>query len=413
VATTGGKRASEQVARPQPRAADSAAKGAESPDFKYTRFDDAAGSTHNLVVDLVPEGSSVLEVGCATGYMSRVLAERRGCQVTGIEIDAEAAAEANAYCDRVIVGDVETLDLDEHLGDERYDAVLFADVLEHLRDPAAVLRRMRPFVAEGGAVIASIPNVAHISVRLALLGGEFRYRELGLLDDTHLRFFTRASIVDLFESAGFVVSTWHRRRIDPSDAEITPPSDVPEGLSSWLGSDPELTTYQFVVRAVPSEVGAQLADLRSRLREAEDTVSRLAEHEGARDELEALRAELDDDRSELELLRTANEAQARHRVAERLALADQMEQEVAAERAAVAAVQEEVKTLQEEIKNLREEIMWRTGVMEHQEDQLAKQKEQLANQLANHKKQLEMIENSRSMRYTEPLRRLAAVVRRR
>src|SRR5207248_2616993 len=96
-----------------------------------------------------------------------------------------------------LVGDAEELDLETELGGERFDAILFADVLEHLRDPAALLKRVRPLVAENGVVIASIPNVAHASVRLALLGGSFRYREWGLLDETHLRFFTRHGVEDL------------------------------------------------------------------------------------------------------------------------------------------------------------------------------------------------------------------------
>jgi O-antigen biosynthesis protein len=344
------------------RASDSATAGdAEAASLKYTRYDDSPGSTHNLVVEFVPEGSSVLEFGCATGYMSEVLVRRRGCRVVGIELEPDAAAEAQAYCERVIVGNAETLDLDEQLDGERFDAVLFADVLEHLRDPAGMLRRVRPFVAETGAVIASIPNVAHVSVRLALLAGEFRYRDLGLLDDTHLRFFTRESIVDLFESSGFVVSTWLRRRIELGDAEINPPADVPDALGSWLGSDPELTTYQFVVRAVRSDAASQVADLRADLRQN-------------RSELDQVREELQLLDEAHQLLQQAHEAQARRLVAERLALADRIESDVV---------------------QLREEVEWRRGVMEAQEAQLT------------------MLQESRSLRYTAPLRRLAATLRRR
>jgi hypothetical protein len=297
--------------------------------------------------------------------MSDVLVRRKGCRVTGIELDPTAAAEASAYCERVVVGNVETLDLGEHLDDERYDAVLFADVLEHLRDPAEVLSHVRPLVADGGAVVASIPNIAHVSVRLALLGGEFRYRELGLLDETHLRFFTRESIVDLFESAGFVVSAWRRRRIEPADAEISPPSDLPESVHSWLGSDPELTTYQFVVRAIPSDGASQLAEMRTTLR---DTLQRLQELEGASNELELASREL-------ELLRRAHEAQARHLVSERLGFADQITE------------------LDGVIERLREEVDWRKGVMEE------------------HERQLNRIHGSRTFRYTAPLRRAAAALR--
>jgi 2-polyprenyl-3-methyl-5-hydroxy-6-metoxy-1,4-benzoquinol methylase len=360
VASTRDQRGSESAT--SPTHAGASEEGGEAADFKYTRYDDSPGSTHNLVVELVPPGSSVLEFGCATGYMSEVLVQRRGCRVTGIELDPDAAAEASRFCERVVVGDAETLDLDEHLGDDRFDAVLFADVLEHLRDPAAVLRRVRPFVAEGGGVIASIPNIAHVSVRLALLGGEFRYRDVGLLDDTHLRFFTRESIVDLFESTGFVVSMWRRRRIEADDAEITPPADIPETVQSWLGSDPELTTYQFVLRAVPADAASQLAEMRTNLREAQSDLER---------SLRRLH-ELEDGSRELELLRRAHEAQARHLVSERLAFADQF---------------------QSEVEPLREEVAWRKGVMEEFERQLAK------------------IHGSRTYRYTAPIRRLRALLR--
>src|SRR5207302_3348121 len=158
-----------------------------STDLRYTKFDDSPGSAHNLVLGLVEPGSRVLEFGCATGYMSQALRDRLGASVIGVELNAEAAQLAAAHCERVLVGDAEELDLEAELGGERFDAILFADVLEHLRDPAAVLRRVRPLVAEGGVVVASIPNVAHASVRLALLGGSFRYREQGLLDESHLR----------------------------------------------------------------------------------------------------------------------------------------------------------------------------------------------------------------------------------
>ena len=220
--------------------------------FKYTQFQDDPASTHSKIVSLVPPATRVLEFGCATGYMTEVLKNRLGCTVVGIEIDRDAAAQAEQYAERVIVGDAETIDYAAELAGEEFDVVLFADVLEHLKEPADVLRRVRPFVAENGVVVASIPNIAHASVRLALLGGEFRYREWGLLDDTHLRFFTRASIQDLFEETGYAVTHWLRQRLDVGETEIKVPQ-VPEAVREWLASDPEATTYQFVLRAVVSE----------------------------------------------------------------------------------------------------------------------------------------------------------------
>ena len=221
---------------------------------KYTHFDPLPGSTHNLVLELVPPKSSVLEFGCATGYMSEVLATRLDCTVVGLEIDPEAAELARAHCEEVIVGDADTLDYEEVLGDRRFDAVLFAVVLEHLRDPGSVLERIRPFLAEDGIVVASVPNIAHGSVRLALLGGEFRYRRTGLMDDTHLHFMTRETLQELFEGSGYLVTDWVRQCLGIDDSEISYAKEsVPPGVREWLERDPEATTYQFVVRAVPSE----------------------------------------------------------------------------------------------------------------------------------------------------------------
>jgi SAM-dependent methyltransferase len=292
---------------------------------KYTRFDDSPGSIHNLVVGLVEPGSRVLEFGCATGYMSQALRDRLGASVVGVELDAEAARLAAVQCDRVLVGDAEELDLEAELGGERFDAILFADVLEHLRDPAALLRRVRPFVGDGGVVIASIPNIAHASVRLALLGGSFRYREQGLLDEGHLRFFTREGIQDLFEGSGYVISQWLRRRLEIEETEIPVSRSVPEEARAWAIGDPEATTYQFVVCALPSESAAQLHAWRTKLGEARTELDQLrplaAEVEMLRAELEELRP-LRGATDELEALRRAHDVLRRRLVAERAAFAD-------------------------------------------------------------------------------------------
>lgn len=256
--------------------------------LKYTRFNDEPGSAHMLVVDLVPDGARVLEFGCATGYMSEVLKTRKGATVTGIEIEPEAGELAKEHCDRVIIGDAEELDYDELLGKERFDAILFVDVLEHLKQPGDLLARMRPFLSRQGSVLASIPNVAHGSVRLALLSGEFRYRKNGLLDDTHLRFFTREGVQELFEGSGFVISHWLTHRVDIDRTEVRfPEPPVSEPLREWLSKDPETSVYQFVVRAVASTAANQLAALRSELAEASEQLLELeSSRRGAQNAIE-------------------------------------------------------------------------------------------------------------------------------
>jgi glycosyltransferase involved in cell wall biosynthesis len=143
----------------------------------------------------------VLEIGTATGYLSSEMVAR-GCSVTGIEQDPEMAETASEHCREMLVGDIETLDLD---GLGKYDAIVFGDILEHLRDPRSVLLRVHKFLKPGGKVLISLPNIANIWVRLNLLFGRFNYRRVGILDESHLRFFTLHTMRQLADDAGLDV----------------------------------------------------------------------------------------------------------------------------------------------------------------------------------------------------------------
>ena len=214
-------------------------------------IDTESDTTAAKVVELVGRDKRVLELGCTTGHMSRVLVER-GCEVVAIEIDADAAAEASEPCERVIVGDLEQLDLARELDGDSFDVMLAADVLEHLKDPPRVLLSLRRFLRSDGYLALSVPNVVHGSVRLAVLGGEFPYADLGLLDRTHLRFYTHSTLEDMLGEGGFALEHLDRQSRElegsevPFDAERLPP-----GLVDALGDDPEALTYQFVARARP------------------------------------------------------------------------------------------------------------------------------------------------------------------
>jgi 2-polyprenyl-3-methyl-5-hydroxy-6-metoxy-1,4-benzoquinol methylase len=206
-------------------------------------------TSHSLIVEFVGRGKRVLDVGCAAGDLARVLVER-SCAVTGIEIDPEAAHQAEKHCERVVVGNVEELDLSEMLGDEAFDVIVFGDMLEHLKNPLRTLDRLKPFLRSEGYLVASIPNVAHGSVRLALIQGKFRYSPLGLLDNTHLRFFTRASVEQLFEDAGFLITGLKRtlRGIFDTEIEIEE-ALIPDEVVELVQADLESSTYQFVLAA--------------------------------------------------------------------------------------------------------------------------------------------------------------------
>jgi 2-polyprenyl-3-methyl-5-hydroxy-6-metoxy-1,4-benzoquinol methylase len=174
----------------------------------------------------VPDGARVLDVGCATGYLAAELVAR-GCTVVGVEFDPVAAQQARAVCREVVVGDVESeavrADIARAVADAGgVDAVICADVLEHLRDPWTVLAWLRTLLDPGGRAVVSVPNIAHWTVRRELLRGRFDYTDFGLLDRTHLRFFTRASATELAHRAGFAVQAEH-----PAGAPLPLESRVP------------------------------------------------------------------------------------------------------------------------------------------------------------------------------------------
>lgn len=223
----------------------------------WTRVEDTP--TLQAELALIPGGSRVLEVGTAAGHMTQALV-RKGCLVVGLEIDEVQARLAAPFCSRMIVDDIERLDLDTALPD-KFDVVLCGDVLEHLRDPAVALAKLKRRLAPEGAVVASIPNVAHGSVRLSLLHGRFPYSQFGLLDATHLKLFTLESIVELFNSAGLEIRDVHRTRVGLFDSEIPlVPSRMGAEVVRRIVEDPESTSYQFVFRAVASTREARVVD---------------------------------------------------------------------------------------------------------------------------------------------------------
>lgn len=158
--------------------------------------------SHRIAIELALPASSVLDVGCASGYLARELLARGATIVDGLEFDRAEAEQAQAVCRTVVVGSVEDPEVVGLLPDASYDAIVLADVVEHLRDPEAAVRGLVPKLTAHGRIVLSVPNVAHYSVRLALLRGRFEYEDVGLLDRTHLRFFTRATLAELLDAVG-------------------------------------------------------------------------------------------------------------------------------------------------------------------------------------------------------------------
>jgi 2-polyprenyl-3-methyl-5-hydroxy-6-metoxy-1,4-benzoquinol methylase len=139
----------------------------------------------------------ILDVGTAGGYLGKCLREC-GHSVTGIERDAATAERARGFYDSFHVADIESFEFPYR---REFDYVLFADVLEHVRDPAAVLHRCIPALKASGKIIISVPNVANFLIRLSLLFGKFDYMDRGILDRTHLRFFTLRTLNKMMSDA--------------------------------------------------------------------------------------------------------------------------------------------------------------------------------------------------------------------
>ena len=179
----------------------------------YYEFDDINHTVVAIMAELRrkrPGTPTVLDVGCGRGQLGGAI-RGLGYRVTGIERSPEAAARAGDRLDEVLRIDLaDPAAAEVAIAGRRFDIVLFADVLEHLPDPLAVLRFYRRFLAPGGRVVISLPNVASWDRRLALLFGRFDYADAGIMDRTHLRFFTFRTAGILVREAGMtVLSTGH------------------------------------------------------------------------------------------------------------------------------------------------------------------------------------------------------------
>lgn len=266
---------------------------------QYTvEVDPSAGNNpHSHALRIVGSGHRVLEVGCSTGYVTEHLVAA-GNTVVGVELDPEAATLAERFAERVHVADLDLVRVSsiEH---DRFDVIVLGDVLEHLRDPDTTLRDLMTLLAPDGRMVISIPNVAHVDMRLLLLEGRWTYQDTGLLDRTHLRFFTRESLREFLAANGLTATRVERVIINPFTSGL-PVATAAHGADvlDWVDADPESRTFQFVVEARPGTghtdalAGAPAVD-RPRLEhraEAESLRLRTAELER---ENAALRAEVE------------------------------------------------------------------------------------------------------------------------
>ncbi|MFL6245585.1 MAG: class I SAM-dependent methyltransferase [Thermoanaerobaculia bacterium] len=167
----------------------------------YT-FKDFEGSSHRILMKLIrrwtPRGGTLLDLGAAGGELGSALRNHFD-RTIGFEYNVDCVGQLGAHFDQVVITDLETV----RALPSNVDAIVLADVLEHLRNPSAALQLVRRSLRDDGRVFISVPNIANITVRLGLLFGVFEYRDRGILDATHLRFYTKRTIRREVENGGF------------------------------------------------------------------------------------------------------------------------------------------------------------------------------------------------------------------
>jgi len=208
------------------------------------------------VETLVPEEAMrILDVGCGEGILGKRLLEKGAEEVVGIEVDPIASKRANENLSRVIKGDVTCLELQYE--DGYFDCIIFADILEHLKEPLSTLRRFKHYLADSGSIVASIPNVRYYGVLNMLVEGHWKYQDSGILDRTHLRFFTMKDMESLFTEAGYEI-TGITANIDPAYSSLHDPlsGEISFGRVNLKGLSHEelkdLFIIQYLIKAEKS-----------------------------------------------------------------------------------------------------------------------------------------------------------------
>lgn len=223
----------------------------------------------SVLASKIAPGSRVLDLGCGTGALGQYLHQDKNCIVDGVTLSQEEAALARTHYRDVVVADLELINLPEAFAARRYDCIVCADVLEHLKQPERILSACRDLLAPDGQLLISLPNAGYSGLLMELMQGEFRYRPEGLLDRTHLRFFTRQSMLRFLADQHWCVETLEtvERDLDESEFKHSPADSFPPAVVRYLLAQPDALTYQFICTAKPNadpaarQAGALQADV--------------------------------------------------------------------------------------------------------------------------------------------------------
>lgn len=228
--------------------------------YIYQRnFDPQGEDSLAKIARLIRPHSRVLDLGTGPGVLGRYLSTILGCTVDGVELSLEQVQIAAPFYRNLLQADLEQVDL-AALFPEPYDYIIAADILEHLRNPEAIVSQLPMLLGAEGRAVLSVPNIAHAGVVAELLAGEFRYRPEGLLDVTHVRFFTRKSLLTLLTTHGLAVLSIDTVRYDLRESEFKHYylDGLPPTIYRLLEAYPDSLTYQFIVEVTPGKQAANL-----------------------------------------------------------------------------------------------------------------------------------------------------------
>lgn len=206
-------------------------------------------SPRKKIIDLVGRNKKVLEIGCAWGDVTEYIVKNLNCQAKGVEINSKMAKIAKEKSGaEIVIGNIEEKDIWKKVTQDRYDVIILADVLEHLKNPEEILKKAVEILNKKGYMLISIPNIAHWSIRRNLLLGKFDYTNNGLLDQTHLRFFTKKSFENLIKKCGYKIDFFDLIYRFPKDS--LSPYFFKKTIARFL---PQLFGYQFIYKISPKE----------------------------------------------------------------------------------------------------------------------------------------------------------------
>lgn len=219
-------------------------------DFGYSLL---PGSTNDWAFQQVEAGARVLEIGSSNGNLISHLTREKGCVADIVEIDGEAGQQAARFARTACIGELEG-DLQKEywrakLSGNRYDYIIILDVLEHICNPEQVLGMLVKLLDDNGTILLSVPNIAHNSVLLGLLQNEFNYTPVGLLDNTHIHFYTYESLKQMLQNVGLTAETEEVIQKEVEDTEISERyGRLPSAVESYLKTRPLGTAYQYLFK---------------------------------------------------------------------------------------------------------------------------------------------------------------------